>query len=184
MKSRSEGGSPLPQGESGKAEEGARDVEAPISHRRTEREPSACSRRYPADVLIPLIPARLHGWLDDLVVLLYLAGAYVVGLHGVALGAALFGATVHFALARCTDYPQGSFKLLSFRAHAFVELGEGLVVMAAALAPGVAAIPWARPFLLAMGASQLGAFAFSDYGWPPAARPPSAEEGAGGRRAA
>src|SRR5689334_8178987 len=104
-------------------------------------------------MLYPLIGARLHGWLDDLVVLVYVLGALLVPLRGAALAVGLAGAGVHFLLTRSTNYPQGTFKWIPFRVHAFIELGEGsavLVVTACALAAHPAA---ARIFLFAMGAS-------------------------------
>jgi hypothetical protein len=115
-------------------------------------------------MLYPLIGARLHGWLDDVVVVIYLLGAWLLGLHGAALVVALAGAGIHFLLTRFTAYPQGTFKVIPFRVHAFIELGEGLAVLAAtaALTSGLP-LPQ-RAFLFGMGASQLGAFAFSDYG--------------------
>ena len=119
-------------------------------------------------VLYPLIGVRLHGWLDDIVVLVYLLGTVAFGLYGVAAAIALAGAAVHFALTRVTDYPQGSWKLISFRRHAFIELAEGVAVVAATAALTTSHPPAARVFLAAMGASQLGAFAFSDYGARPA----------------
>ncbi len=127
-------------------------------------------------MLFPLIGPRLHGWLDDLVALIYVAGALALGLRGAALAIAISGAFVHFLLTRLTDYPQGTIKLIPFRAHAFIELGEGLAVLAASLA--FADRPLAQRlaeqiFLGAMGASQLGAFALSDYDWP-STRPPAA----------
>jgi hypothetical protein len=121
-------------------------------------------------MLFPLIGVRLHGWLDDVVVLVYLAGAFALGLGGGALAVAVGGAIVHFTLTRLTNYPQGTFKLIPFRTHAFIELGEGLAVLAATFVV-VGDRPFAqRLFLGLMGASQLGAFAFSDYRttWPPA----------------
>jgi hypothetical protein len=115
-------------------------------------------------VLYPLIGVRLHGWLDDLVVLVYLVGMYVLGMSGAALAIGSAGALAHFGLARCTRYPQGTWALISFRTHAFIELGEGLVVIVLALA--LVPSNEARAFLAVMGALQLGAFAFSDYRWP------------------
>jgi hypothetical protein len=114
-------------------------------------------------MLYPLIGPRLHGWLDDLVAMVYVAGALLLGLSGAALALALGGAVVHFALTRLTNYPQGTWKLIPFRTHAFIELGEGVLVLAGAwLVPGV---PIAgRLFLGLMGASQFVAFGFSDYG--------------------
>jgi len=121
-------------------------------------------------VLFPLLGVRLHGWLDDTVALLYVFGSYVFGLHGAALAIAVFGAAVHFALTRCTRYPQGTWGLVSFRTHAFIELAEGSVVLAATLLFVPSSESMARVFLLVMGASQFGAFAISDYTWSPAPR--------------
>jgi hypothetical protein len=115
-------------------------------------------------VLYPLIGVRLHGWLDDVVTLVYLVGAWLLHLSGVALAIAVGGAVVHFTLTRITDYPQGTFKVLTFRRHAHVELGEGVAVLAATwLLAGSAPLP-VRLFLTFMGLSQGVAFAFSDYG--------------------
>lgn len=113
-------------------------------------------------MLFPLIGVRLHGWLDELVAGTYVLGVVVLGLHGAARIAALAGAVVHFLLTRLTRYPQGTFKLIPFRTHAFIELGEGLGLAAAALALTTAP-PAARIFLAFMGLTQFVAFAFSDY---------------------
>jgi hypothetical protein len=119
-------------------------------------------------VLYPLIGARLHGWLDDLVALTYLLGILLLRLGDGARAAAIAGAAVHFTLTRLTNYPQGTFKLIPFRTHAFIELGEGLGILAAAALLAATPMP-ARLFLGFMGATQLGAFAFSDYKTPSAA---------------
>ncbi len=115
-------------------------------------------------MLFPLIGARLHGWLDDLVTLTYLVGAFALGLKGAALVIALGGAGAHFLLTRFTDYPQGTCKAIPFATHAYIELAEGIAVLVAValLMPGE---PFAaRLFLGLLGASQLVAFGFSDYG--------------------
>jgi hypothetical protein len=117
-------------------------------------------------MLLALIPPRLHAWLDELVALTYVLGAVLLDLAGAALAVALAGAAVHFTLTRLTDYPRGTWKVISFRAHAFVELAEGIGVLLATVFLG-AAPPLVLAFLLVLGTSQLGAFAFSDYRWPP-----------------
>lgn len=118
-------------------------------------------------MLYPLIGARLHGWLDDLVALVYLAGILLLHLGAGARAAAIAGAAVHFTLTRLTNYPQGTFKLIPFRAHAFIELGEGVGVLGAAAlltaGPGIG-----RAFLAFMGLTQFVAFGFSDYRAPQA----------------
>ncbi len=114
-------------------------------------------------MIYPLIGARLHGWLDDIVTLTYLAGAWLIGLHGLAIAVAIAGAAVHFLLTRLTDYPQGTIKLIPFRTHAFIELTEGIAVLAATwLLVGDATVG-GRAFLTFMGLSQFVAFGFSDY---------------------
>jgi hypothetical protein len=114
-------------------------------------------------MLLPPIGARLHGWLDDVVVVLYGLGAILIPLRGAALALALGGAAIHFLLTRFTDYPHGTFKWIPFRTHAFIELAEGIVLVVATtrfLPPhGLAA----GTFLVLMGLSQIGAFAFSNY---------------------
>jgi hypothetical protein len=68
----------------------------------------------------------------------------------------------HFLLTRFTNYRQGTIRIIPFRAHAFIELGEGVIVLGAAgLLFGQPIM--ARFFLALMGASQLVAFSFSDY---------------------
>jgi hypothetical protein len=114
-------------------------------------------------MLYPLIGPRLHGWLDDLVSLLYVVGAFALGLHGAALTITLGGAAVHFALTRLTNYPQGTLKLIPFRVHAFIELGEGMAVLAATWLLARDAPSAACAFLTLMGLSQFVAFGFSDY---------------------
>src|SRR5262245_40817392 len=118
-------------------------------------------------MIYPLIGARLHGWLDELVVLTYLIGGFLLRLRGMAMWTVLVAAAVHFFLVRFTNYPQGLVRKLPFRAHAFIELAEGLFVIASTLWLIPADTPTsARAFLLILGASQLVAFSFSDYRWP------------------
>ena len=119
-------------------------------------------------MFLPLIGPRLHGWLDDVVVLVYLLGAFFLHLRGAALAVALAAAAVHFLLTRFTNYPQGTFKLIPFRVHAFLELGEGFVVIVATSQVVPAHASAASVFLLFMGVAQLGAFSFSSYDVVPA----------------
>ncbi len=117
-------------------------------------------------MLFPLIGARLHGILDDIVVAIYVLGAWALKLRGLPLGIAIAGAVVHFVNARITNYPQGTFKRIDFSTHASIELAEGLTVLAAAWTLVPRELLVARVFLTFMGASQIGAYSFSDYEWP------------------
>jgi hypothetical protein len=118
-------------------------------------------------VLLRLVPPRVHAYLDDGVVLLYLMGSFIVGLRERAMAIALMGAVIHFFITRFTNYPAGTVRLLSFRTHGVIELLEGLLVLGATwvLLPGHA--PGKHlAFLTFMGVLQLLAFALSDYRWP------------------
>jgi len=117
-------------------------------------------------VIQPLIGARLHGILDDVVVAIYLVGAWALKLRGLPLWIAIAGAVLHFVNARITDYPQGTFKRIPFTTHASIELAEGLAVLSAAWTLVPRELLIGRIFLTIMGVSQLGAYAFSDYEWP------------------
>src|SRR5262249_4122521 len=92
---------------------------------------------------------------------IYVLGIVLLRLGDGARAVAIAGAAVHFTLTRLTNYPQGTFKLIPFRAHAFIELGEGLGVLAAAALLATAPTP-ARLFLAFMGLNPVGACAFSD----------------------
>lgn len=126
-------------------------------------------------MLLRLVPPRIHAFLDDGVILLYLMGSFIVGLRERAMAIALVGAAIHFFITRFTNYPAGTVKLLSFRTHGFIELFEGIFVLAATwlLLPGNA--PGKHiAFLTFLGLLQIAAFAFSDYRWTPVAAVPSA----------
>jgi hypothetical protein len=123
-------------------------------------------------MLYPFIGPRLHGWLDDLVTLTYLVGAWLLGLSGAALVLTLGGAATHFLLTRLTDYPQGTWRVIRFTHHAYIELGEGVAILIGAWLLLPAAPIVTRLFIAAMATSQLFAFAFSDYGTERAPRKP------------
>ena len=85
-------------------------------------------------MLFPLIGARLHGWLDDLVVLIYLAGAFALGLRGGALAIAI-GDTVQ--MLQYSTYsvisPEGCASILWKSAERAPEAAESLGITASRL---------------------------------------------------
>ena len=120
-------------------------------------------------MLYPLIPVRIHGWLDDGMVLLYLGGAWVLHLEGDGLALALAFAGLHFLLTRLTAYPQGALKWIPLPVHAFLELAEGIAIGGFGyVIAGFDAIR-AGAFLEVMGASHILIFAFCDQRWQTAA---------------
>ncbi|HEV3191199.1 MAG TPA: hypothetical protein VGY54_11910 [Polyangiaceae bacterium] len=115
--------------------------------------------------MIPLIPPRLHGWLDEAVPPIYVAIALLIPLHGVALALLVYCALQHFAATRITDSPRGSWPLISFPMHARFDLLEGLLLIAGAYFLAGETIT-ARATLATLGVLQVGAFALSDTRWP------------------
>jgi hypothetical protein len=99
----------------------------------------------------------------------YAAVALFFHLHGVALGLLLYCGAQHFIITRITNYPRGTWPLISFPAHARFDLLEGLLLLAgAALLAAEASVT--RGLLGTFGALQVGAFALSDTRWPPEQR--------------
>ncbi len=121
-------------------------------------------------MLISLLPAKLHGWLDEGATASYLAVALWLGFRGSALGVLVAGALVHFLNTRLTDYPEGTFKLYPLRIHARIELVEGAAVLAAAFALPVLT-EWQRIALGVLGIAQVGAALIADLRPRGAARP-------------
>jgi hypothetical protein len=115
--------------------------------------------------MIPLIPPRLHAWLDEAVPPFYVAIALLASLRGAALALLVYCALQHFAATRITDYPRGSWPLISFPVHARFDLLEGLLLVSGAyfLASETTAT---RATLATLGVLQVGAFLFSDTRWP------------------
>lgn len=102
--------------------------------------------------------------LDDVVVFVYLLAALVLRLRGAELAVALAAAGVHFLLTRFTDYRPGAWRVIPFRVHAFIELGEGIALLAAGYRLMPHHVSAGSLFFIIMGVTQLNAFAFSDYG--------------------
>ena len=116
-------------------------------------------------MLIPLVPIRLHGWLDEFATLSYLGSALFLGFQGAAFWLLLVAAAFHFANTRLTDYPQGQLKVYSLATHAKLELVEGLFVLGATFAlPTQTTDQWVT--LTVLGASQLAAALAGDTRMP------------------
>ena len=96
-------------------------------------------------MIFPLIAARLHGFLDDLFVLAFAAGAFLLRREGAALAVAVAAAVAHLLVTRLAD---SRFRLLTPRGHAALELCESLAVLAAAVWLG-------SLFLAAVAAAEL-----------------------------
>lgn len=95
------------------------------------------------------ISATLHGCLDYVTVLLFLASPTLIGLTGAAATVAYALAGVHALMTLITDFPLGAAKVLPFAYHGWVERVVGPVLIV--LAFGIGSDAPARIFYVAMG---------------------------------
>ena len=78
------------------------------------------------------LTARLHGYLDYLTVLIFLAAPAVLGFSGLPAQLSWLLAGVHLAMTLVTKFPLGVFRRLAFALHGWVEriVGPALIAIA------------------------------------------------------
>lgn len=72
-----------------------------------------------------ILTPTLHGYLDYVTVVLFLAAPFVLGLTGMAGIFAYVLAVIHLAMTLLTDFPLGVYKLVPFSLHGWIERGVG-----------------------------------------------------------
>lgn len=112
---------------------------------------------------LKLLDARMHGFVDFLVVGLFAAAPMLLGFQGMTAHLCYGLAGVHLLVTLLTDFPFGIAKVLSFRLHGWIEL---------MVAPTLIALPWifgfgndrnAMLFFSAFGAVVFLAWVITDY---------------------
>ena len=96
----------------------------------------------------PIEPG-LHGYLDYLTVLIFLASPTLLGLTGAAAAIAYALAGVHALMTLITDFPLGAAGVLPFTCHGWVERVVGPVLIVLPFVMGFDGP--ARLFYVAMG---------------------------------
>lgn len=78
-----------------------------------------------------ILTPTLHGYLDYVTVVLFLAAPSLLGLTGMVGIFAYVLAIIHLAMTLLTDFPLGVYKLVPFHMHGWVErvVGPGLVLL-------------------------------------------------------
>jgi hypothetical protein len=78
------------------------------------------------------IAPHMHGYLDYLTVVLFLAAPSALGFGGLPAALAWLLAGVHLALTLVTNFPLGVYRRLAFSIHGWIEriVGPALVVIA------------------------------------------------------
>jgi hypothetical protein len=72
-----------------------------------------------------ILTPTLHGYLDYVTVVLFLAASSLLGLTGMAGIFAYVLAIIHLAMTLLTDFPLGIYKLVPFNLHGWIERGVG-----------------------------------------------------------
>ena len=109
------------------------------------------------------IAARLHGYLDYLTVLIFLAAPTVLGFGGVPAKLSWLLAGVHLAMTLATRFPLGLFRRLAFTLHGWVERIVGPTLIAIAFLPDIFSVKPAFAFFAGMGLVIIAVGWLTDY---------------------
>jgi hypothetical protein len=109
------------------------------------------------------IAARLHGYIDYLTVLIFLAAPSVLGFDGLPAKLSYLLAGVHLAMTLATRFPLGLFRRLAFTLHGWVERIVGPALIAIAFLPDIFSVKPAFAFFAAMGVIIIAVGWLTDY---------------------
>jgi hypothetical protein len=108
-----------------------------------------------------ILSPKIHGILDYVVVLVFLAAPVLFGMTGVPALLSYALAAVHLTLTLLTDFPMGALRVIPLPIHGWIELAVG---------PSLIAAPWllafsatARIFYAAAGVAILVTWRATDY---------------------
>ncbi len=109
------------------------------------------------------LDARIHGVIDIISVILFVAGPVAFGLGGAPAEIAYALAIVHLVMSLLTRYPLGIRKVIPFVVHGIVELVVGVFLLILPTLAGYAPGSPARRFYMIMGALILIVWALTAY---------------------
>ncbi len=110
------------------------------------------------------ISAKVHGYLDYVVVLLFLAAPALLYFTRVPSVIAYTLAGVHLLLTLLTDFPLGPIKVIALKWHGVIELIVGPVLIVIPFIFGFASEASAGCFYTVTGIVILVVWGFTDYG--------------------
>lgn len=110
-----------------------------------------------------ILNAKIHGYLDFVVVLVFLAAPTLLHLSALPGMISYALAGVHLLVTLVTDFPMGVLKVLPLKWHGIIELVVGPVLIALPFALGFGAEPAAFYFYIANGVVILVVWFLTDY---------------------
>ena len=111
-----------------------------------------------------IINAKVHGYLDYVVVLVFLAAPTAFHFSGIPAVISYALAGVHLALTLLTNFPLGVLKWVPLKMHGIIELLVGPVLVALPFALGFGSEPAAQYFYVVNGIVIFIVWFLTDYG--------------------
>lgn len=106
---------------------------------------------------------RVHGYLDYVVVVWFLAAPTLFGLLGIPAAIAYLLAPIHLILTLLSAFPLGLVKVIPFQIHGTIELIVSLTLIALPWLFGFASVPSDRNFYLFSGIMIFLVWLITDY---------------------
>jgi hypothetical protein len=110
-----------------------------------------------------VLSARIHGYLDLLIVALLAIGSLAVGLGGTPLLIALLIAAALLILTLATRFPLGVRRVIPFWVHGLIELAVAVLFVSLPFSAGYAPGSPARRFYVVMAAFIFLVWVLTDY---------------------
>jgi hypothetical protein len=111
-----------------------------------------------------IISAKIHGYLDYLVILIFLCAPALLHLSLLPAVISYSLAGIHLLLTLLTDFPLGALKLVPLKWHGIIELVVGPVLAALPFILGFGSEPAAQYFYVVNGIVILLVWSLTDYG--------------------
>ena len=110
-----------------------------------------------------LISPKIHGYLDYVVVLMFLAAPFLLHFSTLPAVISYTLAGVHLTLTFLTNFPLGLLKVVAFKIHGFIELAVGPCLIALPFVLGLSVEAAVSAFYITCGIVILGVWALTDY---------------------
>ncbi|HEX4441254.1 MAG TPA: hypothetical protein VH854_14345 [Thermoanaerobaculia bacterium] len=110
-----------------------------------------------------VLSARIHGYLDFVVIALLAIGSLAVGLGGTPLLIAWLIAAAHLVLTLATRFPMGIWRVIPFVVHGLIELAVAVFFVSLPFTAGYSPGSPARHFYVVMGALIFLVWVLTDY---------------------
>jgi hypothetical protein len=110
-----------------------------------------------------VLSARIHGYLDFVVIAILVLGPFVVGLGGTPALISWLIAAAHLLLTLSTRFPMGVWRVIPFVVHGLIELAVAAFFAALPFTAGYSPGSPARRFYVTMAALVFLLWVLTDY---------------------